>query len=169
MNRLLPHLMASLLALGTPFTAARADALEQLLAQQRNGLWEVRASGSLIQLARTATSDQSLGLHYVCVTDDEKVQAGKEVRTIIADGTCRPLREEFRDGHLAASAVCRLPGFGEATIDQQGWSKPAAFRVETRVSTGAAGLFGQSLEAVTEGRWLRACAAHERPGLQPPR
>lgn len=156
-----------LLALVVPPQSAAAGALEELLAQQRNGLWEVRSSGSLIQLAQTAARGERIDVQYICVTDQQKIDAGREVRSIIADGYCQPQHEEFHDGRLAASAACNVPGVGQAQIDQNGWSQPGAFHVETQVSAAALSILGQNLGAVTDGRWLRACAPHEQPGLQP--
>jgi hypothetical protein len=159
MNRTATVLLAVMVtALGTA-GAASAGVLEDVMKMQKNGMWEIRLPG-----------DKGKPLQF-CVTDSTKIGGLKETQEAVKDLGCKTEKESLRGDQYEIALTCSNadPNVGNFRMVMKGTAR-SDYMSSTTTTTGGGpmikALFPSGKEGGGENRWIRACKAGEKPGLQ---
>ena len=147
---------AAVLAAG----GATAATLDDLLARQRDGLWELRPPvGNTMRF---------------CMTDKTQRDARAQMQSVLQGMGCRYLtdRAQGERFELVARCVSANPEFGTFEVNASGTARPEQVRFAARVSGGGPAVQKFSASPAWRGtvQWRRlgACKPGSSPGLQPP-
>jgi len=148
-------MLAMLLATG----GARAATLDDLLARQREGLWELRPpSGNPLRF---------------CMTDKAQRDARAQMQSVMQGMGCRYVKDRAQGERfeIVARCVSTNPEFGTFEVNASGTARPEQVQFATRVSGGGPAVQKFSANPAWRGtvHWRRigACAAGAASGLQP--
>ncbi len=149
-------MLAAVLATG----AASAATLDDLLARQREGLWELRPpAGNTMRF---------------CMTGKAQRDARAQMQAVLQGMGCRYVtdRAQGERFELVARCVSPNPEFGTFEVNASGTARPEQVQFAARVSGGGPAVQKFSANPAWSGtvHWRRigACKAGAAPGLQPP-
>jgi hypothetical protein len=140
-------------------SAASAGAIDEVMKLQRNGMWEMKPPGYA-------------GKPYLfCVTDTTKIGGLRETQQAVAGLGCRMEKDVLKGDQYEIVLNCGSanPEVGNFRMEMRGTAR-ADYQSGTTAVTGGGrmvrSLFPGGKGGGGESRWLRPCAAHEKPGLQ---
>ncbi|MFO1414769.1 MAG: DUF3617 family protein [Burkholderiales bacterium] len=149
-------LAALALAAGT----AHGATLDDLLARQREGLWELRPpAGNPMRF---------------CMTGKAQRDARAQMQSVLQGMGCRYVTDRAQGERFEVVARCASPNpeFGTFEVNASGTAKPEQVQFAARVSGGGPAVQKFAANSAWKGtvQWRRvgACAPGAAPGLQPP-
>lgn len=154
------HAMGTMLLAAMLATGATAATLDDLLARQREGLWELRPpAGNAMRF---------------CMTDKAQRDARAQMQSVLQGMGCRYVTDRAQGERFELVARCASsnPEFGTFEVNASGTARPEQVHFAARVSGGGPAVQKFSANPAWRGtvHWRRigACKPGAAPGLQPP-
>ncbi len=150
----------SIAVLGLLFaSAAGAGALDDVMKMQKNGMWELKVP---FQNGKPL---------LFCVNDNTKIGGLQQTRDAVKTLGCKTEKDALSGDQYEIALACSNadPNLGNFRMVMKGTARPD-FQSGTTTVTGGGKmiqmLFPSGKEGGGENRWVRACRADEKPGLQ---
>jgi hypothetical protein len=137
---------------------AQADALDDIMKMQKDGMWEMRPPGQAKPL-------------LFCVTGSTKIGGLQETRDAVKSLGCKTDKAVLAGDQYEIVLNCtnKDPDVGNFRMVMKGTAR-SDFQTGTTTITGGGQMikmmFPSGKEGGGENRWLRPCKPGEKPGLQ---